>query len=86
MLKTGKLLLARIDDNNNDNNNNNNIYIYIEREREGERERRRLGSNYTCNHRITCYRIHILKILSFNYMFYIFITFMSIRCYLPFHL
>ena len=39
MLKTGKLLLARIDDNNNDNNNNNNIYIYREREREGERER-----------------------------------------------
>ena len=39
MLKTGKLLLARIDDNNNDNNNNNNIYIYIERERERERER-----------------------------------------------
>ena len=39
MLKTGKLLLARIDDNNNDNNNNNNIYIYRERERERERER-----------------------------------------------
>ena len=52
------------------------IYIYIYR------------VGFKLHHRITFYRIHILKISPLNYMSYMFLIFipifMSIGCYLPF--